>query len=250
MDAVLTMTPRSSPSSSRRLMRSAASRMTLNVPIRLISMMRWKSSSGKAPCLPTVLIAFPVPAQLTTTRSSPSSAAASSAAPTASGSRTSPGANRVASPRSLATSSPDDPGRSAMTTLAPASTKFSTVARPRPEAPPVTRATWLLMSMLSNLSSMPNTGTRAGDQVRLQFDDGVLRIEINRPDSLNSVTADVLEDMADAVESAGTQDDVRVLVLSGAGRAFCSGADIGGGAELAEEGGPAATLDGASRLVA
>jgi enoyl-CoA hydratase len=96
---------------------------------------------------------------------------------------------------------------------------------------------------------MPNTGTRAGDQVRLQLDDGVLRIEINRPDSLNSVTADVLEDMADAVESAGAQDDVRVIVLSGAGRAFCSGADIGG-AELAEEGGPAATLDGASRLVA
>ena len=97
---------------------------------------------------------------------------------------------------------------------------------------------------------MPNTGTRAGDQVRIDLDDGVLRIEINRPDSLNSVTADVLEDMADAVEGAETQDDVRVIVLSGAGRAFCSGADIGGAGELSEEGGPAATLDGASRLVA
>ena len=97
---------------------------------------------------------------------------------------------------------------------------------------------------------MPNTGSRAGDQVRLTLDDGVLRIEINRPDSLNAVTPDVLDDMADAVESSGTQDDVRVIVLSGAGRAFCSGADIGGTGELSDEGGPAATLDGANRLVA
>jgi enoyl-CoA hydratase len=97
---------------------------------------------------------------------------------------------------------------------------------------------------------MPNTGTRAGEQVQLTLDDGVLRIEINRPDSLNAVTADVLEDMADAVESAGQQDEVRVIVLSGAGRAFCSGADIGGTGELSDEDGPAGTLDGANRLVA
>ena len=97
---------------------------------------------------------------------------------------------------------------------------------------------------------MPNTGTRAGDEVGLTLDDGVLRIEINRPDSLNAVTADVLEDMADAVESAATQTEVRVIVLSGAGRGFCAGADIGDGGELNEEDGPAATLDGANRLVA
>ncbi|MFZ0141914.1 MAG: enoyl-CoA hydratase [Aeromicrobium sp.] len=93
-------------------------------------------------------------------------------------------------------------------------------------------------------------GTRAGDQVRVTLDDGALRIEINRPDSLNAVTADVLEDMADAVEKAGTEPDVHVIVLSGAGRGFSSGADIGGGGELSDEGGPAATLDGANRLVA
>ncbi|MGI9085556.1 MAG: enoyl-CoA hydratase [Aeromicrobium sp.] len=94
------------------------------------------------------------------------------------------------------------------------------------------------------------TGTRSGEQVRVTLDDGALRIEINRPDSLNAVTADVLEDMADAVENAGSQPGVHVIVLSGAGRAFCSGADIGGGGELADDEGPAATLDGASRLVA
>ena len=92
-------------------------------------------------------------------------------------------------------------------------------------------------------------GTRAGDQVQVSLDDGALRIEINRPDSLNSVTAAVLEDMADAVEKAGTEPDVHVIVLSGAGRGFSSGADITGGGDLSEEGGDAATLDGASRLV-
>ena len=93
-------------------------------------------------------------------------------------------------------------------------------------------------------------GTRSGDQVRVTLDDGALRIEINRPDSLNSVTADVLEDMADIVEKGGSDPDVHVIVLSGAGRGFSSGADIGGAGELSDEGGPAATLDGANRLVA
>ena len=94
------------------------------------------------------------------------------------------------------------------------------------------------------------TGTRAGEQVRVTLDDGALRIEINRPDSLNAVTAAVLEDMADAVVDAGSQTDVHVIVLSGAGRGFSAGADIGGAGELDDEGGPAGTLDGANRLVA
>jgi enoyl-CoA hydratase len=93
-------------------------------------------------------------------------------------------------------------------------------------------------------------GTRSGDQLTVSIDDAVCRIEINRPDSLNSVTADVLEDMADAVEAAGQDTDIHVIVLSGAGRAFCSGADIGNSGELADDDGPAATLDGANRLVA
>ena len=85
--------------------------------------------------------------------------------------------------------------------------------------------------------------------------DGTCRIRINRPDSLNSVTADVLHDMADAVEQAGTEPDVRVIVLSGAGRAFCSGADIVNSRRLdsldeADDDSTVATLDAANRLVA
>jgi enoyl-CoA hydratase len=105
--------------------------------------------------------------------------------------------------------------------------------------------------MISNLSRVTTSpGTRAGDQVHVTLDDGALRIEINRPESLNSVTPAVLEDMVDAVEKAGSQPDVHVIVLSGAGRAFCSGADIGGTTEISDNDDLAATLDGAARLVA
>ena len=95
------------------------------------------------------------------------------------------------------------------------------------------------------------TETPSGDQVLVSLDDGVLRIEINRPDSLNSVTAAVLKDMADVVEKAGSDPDVHVIVLSGAGRAFSSGADIGDAAEQLNDDKPLpATIDEGNRLVA
>ncbi|WAC92801.1 enoyl-CoA hydratase [Mycobacterium sp. Aquia_213] len=70
--------------------------------------------------------------------------------------------------------------------------------------------------------------------------DGVLSVTIDRPDSLNSVTTRVLAGIADAVESAATDPEVRVVRLGGAGRGFCSGAgmsvddvaDAGSGSEI------------------
>ncbi len=70
---MLTITPRSFSIGSTAAMRSAASRMTLNVPIRLMLITRLKSASGKGPFLPTVRAALPTPAQFTATRSEPSS---------------------------------------------------------------------------------------------------------------------------------------------------------------------------------
>jgi enoyl-CoA hydratase len=60
---------------------------------------------------------------------------------------------------------------------------------------------------------------------------GVLSVTMNRPDSLNSLTDAMLSGIADAAELAATDDRVRVLRLSGAGRAFSSGAGISGDAE-------------------
>jgi len=58
--------------------------------------------------------------------------------------------------------------------------------------------------------------------------DGVLSVNIDRPDSLNSVTTAVLAGIADAFERAATDPEVKVARLGGTGRGFCSGAGIGG----------------------
>jgi enoyl-CoA hydratase len=65
--------------------------------------------------------------------------------------------------------------------------------------------------------------------------EGVLSVTIDRPDSLNSVTTQVLVGIADAMEYAATDPDVKVVRLGGSGRGFCSGAgmsaeDVTGGA--------------------
>lgn len=59
--------------------------------------------------------------------------------------------------------------------------------------------------------------------------EGVLTIRLNRPQVLNAVTAEVLSDLGDLVLEAGEDPEVLVVVLTGAGRAFSSGADLGGG---------------------
>ncbi|MEB3981293.1 enoyl-CoA hydratase [Mycobacterium sp. 663a-19] len=70
--------------------------------------------------------------------------------------------------------------------------------------------------------------------------DGVLSVTIDRPDSLNSVTTAVLAGIADAMERAATDPDVKVVRLGGAGRGFCSGAGMG--ADDVGSGGPGAEI--------
>ncbi|MFC9518060.1 enoyl-CoA hydratase-related protein [Nocardiaceae bacterium NPDC056970] len=59
-------------------------------------------------------------------------------------------------------------------------------------------------------------------------ENGVLRVVIDRPASLNAVRAETLDSIADAFEKYSADPDARVAVLSGAGRAFCTGADLAG----------------------
>lgn len=55
---------------------------------------------------------------------------------------------------------------------------------------------------------------------------GILTLTLNRPDSLNSVTASILADLERLLLAVPRFPDVRVVVLRGAGKGFCSGADL------------------------
>ncbi|MCK8671109.1 enoyl-CoA hydratase [Rhodococcus sp. HM1] len=79
-------------------------------------------------------------------------------------------------------------------------------------------------------------------------DDGVLRVTINRPARMNAVTTETVEAVADAFEKHADDASVRVAVLTGAGRAFCTGADLSG-RDLTGPPSPA-IIDAANRAVA
>jgi 2-(1,2-epoxy-1,2-dihydrophenyl)acetyl-CoA isomerase len=59
-----------------------------------------------------------------------------------------------------------------------------------------------------------------------KLDDAVLTITLNRPDQLNALTWEMMRLLRDTLEEASVDPGVRVVVLEGAGRGFCSGGDI------------------------
>src|SRR5262245_49327591 len=59
--------------------------------------------------------------------------------------------------------------------------------------------------------------------------DGVLTITLDRPDRLNAFTGRMREELIGAFDVADSDDDVRVVIVTGAGRAFCAGADLEAG---------------------
>jgi len=65
------------------------------------------------------------------------------------------------------------------------------------------------------------------DGLQVKLTGGVLSVTLDRPDSLNSLTPEVLAGVADAFEAAAADPRVRVVRLGGNGRGFCSGAGIG-----------------------
>jgi len=64
------------------------------------------------------------------------------------------------------------------------------------------------------------------EQIRFETSDRVARITLNRPDRLNSFTAQMHAELRDALARVTGDGDARVLVLTGAGRAFCAGQDL------------------------
>ncbi len=60
-------------------------------------------------------------------------------------------------------------------------------------------------------------------------DDGVATITLNRPERMNAFTARMMKEMIDVFDVTDADDNVRAVVVTGAGRAFCAGADLSGG---------------------
>src|SRR3954447_22670143 len=71
------------------------------------------------------------------------------------------------------------------------------------------------------------------EQIRYEVADGVLTITLNRPERLNAFTEVMRDELIEAFDAADADDDVRAVVVTGAGRGFCAGADLErGGATL------------------
>jgi enoyl-CoA hydratase/carnithine racemase len=67
------------------------------------------------------------------------------------------------------------------------------------------------------------------EQITAETADGVLTITLNRPDRLNAWTPTMGQELIAAFDAADADDDVRAIIITGAGRGFCAGADLQGG---------------------
>ncbi len=63
------------------------------------------------------------------------------------------------------------------------------------------------------------------------IEDGILTLTLNRPDKLNAFTRLMLSELLDAFDRADADDAVRVIIVTGAGRGFCAGADLSAGTD-------------------
>jgi enoyl-CoA hydratase/carnithine racemase len=91
------------------------------------------------------------------------------------------------------------------------------------------------------------------ETIRLEVEDGIATLTLNRPDKLNAFNTLMMQEMIAAFDQTDADDSVRVVIVTGAGRAFCAGADLSAGAatfDYSTRGGEdkeARTLDGVQR---
>jgi enoyl-CoA hydratase/carnithine racemase len=69
------------------------------------------------------------------------------------------------------------------------------------------------------------------EQILYDVSDNILTITLNRPERLNAFTSVMREELIDAFGRADADDEVRVIIVTGAGRAFCAGADLAKGGD-------------------
>ncbi len=84
------------------------------------------------------------------------------------------------------------------------------------------------------MSDTPSAATLSTTEIGVEVADKVMTITLDRPDKLNAFTVTMLRELHAALDVADADDDVRAVIFTGNGRAFCAGADLSGGAETFE----------------
>jgi len=74
-------------------------------------------------------------------------------------------------------------------------------------------------------------------EILYDVEDNIATITLHRPDRMNAFTGTMMREMIDAFDQVDADDDVRAVIVTGSGRAFCAGADLGGGGETFAGGG-------------
>lgn len=81
------------------------------------------------------------------------------------------------------------------------------------------------------------------EELLLEVSDHIAVITLNRPDAMNTMTSGLIEGLGDAYRRCDEDDDIRCVVLTGAGKAFCAGADMSGGADTFDGSAVAVEID-------
>jgi enoyl-CoA hydratase/carnithine racemase len=74
-------------------------------------------------------------------------------------------------------------------------------------------------------------------EILYDVEDNIATITLHRPDRMNAFTGTMMSEMIDAFDQVDADDDVRAVIVTGSGRGFCAGADLGGGGETFAGGG-------------
>src|SRR6266581_6633344 len=74
------------------------------------------------------------------------------------------------------------------------------------------------------------------EQIRYEVEEGVCTVTLDRPEKLNALTSTMLGELVAAFDRADADDAVRAVIVTGAGRAFCAGADLAAGGKTFDRG--------------